>query len=153
MLLREQVTCTLIWGEESLHFLPYKSYNNPWIIDIKFKVSSMMACLLVCRHWGQMASQKRMNFRKSSKQPLIPPLIFGKSYCIFLEFHAQNPYLKVQNLQYEFLDSKWYFFKIHLISVTSAKEWATPVFAKHSRWFPILVQVLMRLNMCNASSN
>ena len=63
-----------------------------------------MACLLVCRHWGQMASQKRMNFRKSSKQPLIPPLIFGKSYCIFLEFHAQNPYLKVQNLQYEFLD-------------------------------------------------
>ena len=34
---------------------------------------------------GQMASPKRMNFRKNSKRPLTtpPPLIFGKSYCRF----------------------------------------------------------------------
>ena len=94
MLLREQVTCTLIWGEESLHFLPYKSYNNPWIIDIKFKVSSMMACLLVCRHWGQMASQKRMNFRKSSKQPLIPPPYFRKIILHFFRISCSKSLFK-----------------------------------------------------------
>ena len=30
---------------------------------------------------GCLAHSKRMNFRKSSKRPLTPPLIFGKSYC------------------------------------------------------------------------
>ena len=30
-----------------------------------------------------MASPKGMNFRKSSKRPLTPPLIFGKSCCAF----------------------------------------------------------------------
>ena len=30
-----------------------------------------------------MGTPKRMNFRKSSKRPLTPPLIFGKSYCGF----------------------------------------------------------------------
>ena len=32
---------------------------------------------------GRMALQKRMNFRKNSKWPLPPPLIFEKSYCEF----------------------------------------------------------------------
>ena len=31
-----------------------------------------------------MASPKRMNFRKSSKRPLHPPLLFGKSCCKFV---------------------------------------------------------------------
>ena len=33
-----------------------------------------------------MALPKRMNFRNNSKLPLIPPLIFGKSYCGFCDF-------------------------------------------------------------------
>ena len=32
---------------------------------------------------GQIGTPKRMNFRKSSKRHLTPPLIFGKSYCGF----------------------------------------------------------------------
>ena len=31
-----------------------------------------------------------MNFRISSKRPLTPPLIFGKSYCILFQFPAQK---------------------------------------------------------------
>ena len=44
-----------------------------------------------CFTWsikGQMASPKRMNFRKSSKRPLTPPLIFEKSYCGFRDKSA-----------------------------------------------------------------
>ena len=106
---------------------------------------------------GRMASPKLMNFRKSSKRPLTPPLIFGKSYCAFRDkivtkvrmfiwrnccvlydpishemhvvhqfnmvlplnwlktypkealciiFMLKKPCLKVQNLQYKFLDWK-----------------------------------------------
>ena len=37
---------------------------------------------------------KRMNFRKSSEQPLIPPLIFGKSYCRFFpELMTKVPFV------------------------------------------------------------
>ena len=35
------------------------------------------------RTQGRAAIPKRMNFWKSSKRPLTPPLIFGKSYCAF----------------------------------------------------------------------
>ena len=34
---------------------------------------------------GSLALPKRMNFRKSSKRPLTPPLIFGKSCCRFFK--------------------------------------------------------------------
>ena len=34
---------------------------------------------------GRLPLPKRMNFRKSSKQPLTPPLIFGKLYCKFFK--------------------------------------------------------------------
>ena len=34
---------------------------------------------------GCPAPPKRMNFRKSSKRPLTPPLIFGKLYCKFFK--------------------------------------------------------------------
>ena len=34
---------------------------------------------------GRLPLPKQMNFRKSSKQPLTPPLIFGKLYCKFFK--------------------------------------------------------------------
>ena len=37
---------------------------------------------------GTGQATKRMNFRKNSKQPLTPPLIFGKLYC---NFFAKRP--------------------------------------------------------------
>ena len=51
-----------------------------------------------------------MNFRKSSKRPLPPPLIFGKLHCKFFKLatkpRLKKPCLKVQILQYKFLDWK-----------------------------------------------
>ena len=41
---------------------------------------------------GQTASPKRMKLRKSSKRPLTPPLIFGKSYCGFRDKSAYVHY-------------------------------------------------------------
>ena len=41
---------------------------------------------------GRMALPKRMNFRKNSKRPLTPPLIFEKSCCIFFpEYMTEEP--------------------------------------------------------------
>ena len=40
---------------------------------------------------GRVTVPKRMNFRKSSKRPLTPPIIFRKSYCnFFLKFEVSQ---------------------------------------------------------------
>ena len=60
----------------------------PFIVKVKvwrqsscrfFKLRSLR--IWMCK--GSIPLPKRMNFRKSSKRPLTPPLIFGKSYCGF----------------------------------------------------------------------
>ena len=40
---------------------------------------------------GRVTLPNRINFWKNSKRPLIPPLIFGKLYCIFLEIVQKSP--------------------------------------------------------------
>ena len=51
----------------------------------------------------------RMNFYNNSKRPLTPPpLIFGKLCCkYFHKTSEKSPFIKVQTLQYKFLDWKW----------------------------------------------
>ena len=50
------------------------------------------ACRICFWFKGQTASPKRMKLRKSSKLPLTPPLIFGKSYCGFRDKSAYVHY-------------------------------------------------------------
>ena len=53
-------------------------------------------------------SPNRMNFRKNSDRPLTPPpLIFGKSHFNFFGKRLKMPFIRVQNMQYKFLDWKW----------------------------------------------
>ena len=44
-------------------------------------------------------NSKMEEIRKSSKQPLTPPLIFGKSYCNFSEICDRRNCLKITNHQ------------------------------------------------------
>ena len=57
---------------------------------------------------GRLPLAKRMNFRKSSKRQLTPPLIFRKVVLqIFSEIHDRSIVYNGKNLQYKFLDWKW----------------------------------------------
>ena len=57
---------------------------------------------------GRLSLPKRMNFRKSSKRSLTPPLIFRKIILqIFPEIHDQSIVYNGKNLQHKFLDWKW----------------------------------------------
>ena len=57
---------------------------------------------------GRLPLPKRMNFRKSSKRQLTPPLIFRKVVLqIFSEIHDRSIVYNGKNLQYKFLDWKW----------------------------------------------
>ena len=52
---------------------------------------------------GRVVLPKRMNFRKNSKRPLTPPLIFGKSYCgFFPEYMTEEPFImaKICNVNF-----------------------------------------------------
>ena len=51
-----------------------------WILLYHLKSMSMMF-----NSKGRVTLPNRMNFRKSSKRPLTPPLIFGKLYCAFCD--------------------------------------------------------------------
>ena len=54
---------------------------NVWKVFFPNKTEVTSNNIFMIYNKGSPAPQKRMNFQKSSKRPLIPPLIFGKSYC------------------------------------------------------------------------
>ena len=50
---------------------------------------------------GQVALQKRMNFRKSSKQPLTPsPPSFSENHVAIFKFHAERAQSKICNINF-----------------------------------------------------
>ena len=57
---------------------------------------------------GRVYSPKRMNFRKSSKQPSRPPPSFSENQIgNFSRIHDRRTVYNGKNLQYKFLDWKW----------------------------------------------